>query len=347
MAIDLGQECREQSGEEGCGALAGEEDVGVVDWRGSDAGGGVGDEREAEDVEAHVAGDDDLVDGGHADERGAEGAEGADFGGGFEGGAEDGEVDALLQRVALTFGFGESECAQSGGVGGGHVEEALGGAGAGGKAWLVGTEGGVLAGEVDVIGDEDEGAGREIRIDAAGGIGDDERAAAEEGEDAGREGDVGKGVALVGVDAALHDGDGCAGDGANHELAGVADDGGGREVRDVGVGDGDRVGDRRCEVAEARPEDDANAGDDRRAAADVGGCGLRARVEVRRALGRAEIVHQIDSAVRPFAFSVRDCVVCSYTVFGRCVRRQWRGRIPSAWRLDDERDGSDGLVRAG
>ena len=60
-----------------------------------DAGGEVGDEREAEDLDAHVAGDDDLVDGGHADEVGAKGAEGADLGGGFEGGAEDGEVDAF------------------------------------------------------------------------------------------------------------------------------------------------------------------------------------------------------------------------------------------------------------
>ena len=35
---------------------------------GDDAGGHVGDERDAEDIQTHVAGDDDLVDGRHADE---------------------------------------------------------------------------------------------------------------------------------------------------------------------------------------------------------------------------------------------------------------------------------------
>ncbi len=74
-----------------------------------DSGGHVGDEREAEDVQAHVAGDDDLVDGGHTNEIGAEGAEGADFSGGFEAGAEDGEVDAFGEGEALAGGFGDGE----------------------------------------------------------------------------------------------------------------------------------------------------------------------------------------------------------------------------------------------
>jgi len=56
-----------------------------------DSGGRVGDQGDAEDLEAHVTGDDGLVDGGHADEIGAKGAEGSDLGGGFEAWAEDGE----------------------------------------------------------------------------------------------------------------------------------------------------------------------------------------------------------------------------------------------------------------
>ena len=111
-AIDLGQESREESGEAGCGALAGEEDVVVVDHGGGDAGGGVGDEGDAEDFETHVAGDEDFMDGGHADEGGAERAEGADFGGCLKGWAEDGEVDALGHWETLAFGFGESEGAE-------------------------------------------------------------------------------------------------------------------------------------------------------------------------------------------------------------------------------------------
>ena len=56
---------------------------------------------EIEDFEAHVAGDDDLMHGGHADEIGAEGAEGADFRRGFVAGAEDGEIDAVRQGDVL------------------------------------------------------------------------------------------------------------------------------------------------------------------------------------------------------------------------------------------------------
>ena len=82
------------------GATANLEDVVVIDGCGGDAGGGVGDEGDAEDVEAHVAGDDDLVHGGHADEVGPEGAKGADLGGGLKRGTEDGEVDAFGEMEA-------------------------------------------------------------------------------------------------------------------------------------------------------------------------------------------------------------------------------------------------------
>ena len=94
-----------------------------------DTGGHVGDEGDAEDFEAHVAGDDGFVDGGHADEVGAEGAEGADLGGGFEAGAEDGEVDAFGELESLAGGLFDGEGAEARRVGGGHVEEALAGAG--------------------------------------------------------------------------------------------------------------------------------------------------------------------------------------------------------------------------
>ena len=72
----------------------------VVDGVGRDAGRGIGDQRQAEYVETHVPGDDDLVDGGHADEVCTENAEGADLGGCLEGRTEDGEVDAFRQVEA-------------------------------------------------------------------------------------------------------------------------------------------------------------------------------------------------------------------------------------------------------
>lgn len=92
---DLGDECGEEAGELMFDAAAGLHDFGVVDGFVEDSGGHVGDEGEAEDFKAHVAGDDDFVNGGHADEVGSEDAEGADLGGGFVAGAEHGEVDAF------------------------------------------------------------------------------------------------------------------------------------------------------------------------------------------------------------------------------------------------------------
>jgi len=117
-------------------------------------------------------------------------------------------------------------------------------------------------------------------VDAAGGVGDDEGFAADEAEDAGREGDLGEGVALVGVDAALHDGYRDAGDDPEDEVAGVAFDGGAGEVRDLGVGDARGGADVSGEVAEAGAEDDADAGGEISCGADVVGGGLDVAVEI-------------------------------------------------------------------
>jgi len=276
----LGDEGGQEAGELLFDLPAGLHDLFVVERLIEDAGGHVGDQREAEDFEAHVAGDDDLVDGGHADEVCAEGAEGADLGGGFKAGAEDGEVDAFGEVELLADGLFDGEVAETERVRGGHVEEALAGAGDHGEAGFVGAEGGVGAGEVDVVGDGDDGALGETGADAAGGVGDDEGFAAEKAEDAGGEGDLGEGVALVGVDAALHDGDGDVGDVAEDEFAGVALNGGLGEVRDVGVGDGCGGLDVRGEGSKARAEDDADGGSNRGAGANVGGCGLGFAVDI-------------------------------------------------------------------
>ncbi len=76
-----------------------------------------------------------------------------------------------------------------------------------------------------MVGDGDEGALLQGGADAACGIGNDEGLAAEEAQDTGGEGDLGDGVALIGVDAALHDRNRDSGDGAEDEVAGVALDG--------------------------------------------------------------------------------------------------------------------------
>jgi len=276
----LGDEGGEEARELLFDAVAGLDNLFVVEWFVEDAGCHIGDEREAEDLEAHVAGDDDLMDGGHADEICAEGAEGADLRGGLEAGAEDCEIDAFGEEELLACGFFNGQGAKAHGVGGGHVEEALASVGNHAEAGLVGAQGGVGAGEVDVVGDGYERALLQGGADAAGGVGDDEGLRAEEAEDAGGEGDLGDGIALVGVDAALHDGYGDAGDVAYDEMAGVADDGGLGEVGDVGVGDGGGGFDVGGEVAEAGAEDDADGWSDGGAGADVGGGGLSVAIEI-------------------------------------------------------------------
>jgi hypothetical protein len=243
---------------------------------GDHAGGHVGDDGDPEDIETHVAGDEDFVDGGHADEVCAEGAEGADLGGGFVGGAEDGEVDALRERDVLAGGFFEGQGAKEWGVSGGHVEEAQACAVRHGEARFVGAVECVHSGEVDVIGDGDQRALPETGVDASGGVGYDESFAAEQAEDASGKCDFADVVTLVGVNTALHDGYGDFVDGAEDKVSGVALDGGGGEVGDFGVGDANGVFDLSGEVAEAGAEGDADDGPGGSGGADVidGGLGV-------------------------------------------------------------------------
>jgi hypothetical protein len=268
---DLRNESGEKVGKLSGGVAADLHDVFVIDGFVEDSGGHVGDQREAKNFEAHVTGDDDLVNGGHADEVGSEGAEGADLGGSLEAGAEDGEVDAFGEEELLAGSFFDGEGAEAQGIGGGHVEETLAGAGDDAEERLVGAEGGVGSGEVDVIRegyDHSLGVGG---VDPAGGVGDDEGFAAEQAEDASREGDLGNGVALVGVGAAFHNDDGDAGDVAEDEASGVAWDAGGREVGDFGVRDGGWRFDLSGEGSEAGAEDNADGRNEGDAAADMGG----------------------------------------------------------------------------
>ena len=190
----------------------------------------------------------------------APGWEGADFGGGFEAGTGGGQVDAFSEVAEALFDGGlAGELAQAKGIRLGHVKEAQAGGGDGGEAGLVGAGERVPAHEVDVIGEKDELADAVTVLNAAGGVGEDDGADAEGAEHAHGEGDLGGGVALVGMDAALHDEDGFAAQRAGDDAAGVAFDGGLGEVGDVGVGDEDGIGDGVGDCAQAGAEDDAEA----------------------------------------------------------------------------------------
>jgi len=126
---------------------------------------------------------------------------------------------------------------------------------------------------------------------ASGGVGDDERFAADEAEDASGKGDRGEGIALVGVDSALHDGDGDAGDGAKDEMAGVAFDGGAGEVGNFGVGDASGSANVVGEVAEAGAENDTDVGSEVSGGADVVGGGLGVAEEIDHRWSCSSVVH--------------------------------------------------------
>src|SRR5699024_6639435 len=122
--------------------------------------------------------------GGHADEVGAEDPGHAHLGGGFVVGAAELGVDALVEARIDVLGDG----AHARGVQIGEIDEvrALDGGG---------------AGEVDVVGDEDRGAGRPVPVEPAAAVGEHEGRAAGRGRGAHTVGDGAHSFALVVVGA--------------------------------------------------------------------------------------------------------------------------------------------------
>ena len=112
VCCNLGDESGQKSDELALDAAPCLHDLFVVDGFVEDAGGHVGDQREAEDFDSHVAGDDDLVNGRHADQIGSKGAEGTDLGGSLVAGTENREIDAFGERDVLLRGLGLSQCAE-------------------------------------------------------------------------------------------------------------------------------------------------------------------------------------------------------------------------------------------
>src|ERR1700722_16248913 len=102
-----------------------------------------------------------------------------------------------------------------------------------------------------MVADGDERAFPEAGVDAPGGVGDDEFVAAKHAEDSGGVSNLGEWVALVGMDAALHNGDDNPADGADDKFAAVAFHGGERPAGDFVVGNDGRIFDLRGEVTEA------------------------------------------------------------------------------------------------
>ncbi len=86
----------------------------LIELFAAEAGGEVGDTRNAEDLHLHVIGGDAFGDGGHADQVCPDGFEEADFGGCFIGRAEKAGVDAFAEGEAEFGTSGRGEGTEAG-----------------------------------------------------------------------------------------------------------------------------------------------------------------------------------------------------------------------------------------
>ena len=214
----------------------------------------VGDDREGEHLHAEVAGHDSFRHGGHTHGVGAEDMEGVVFGGGLVAGAGDADIDAVLEFDILFGSDFLSQFHDAARVGLAHVGEA------GTELVVVGTEQGVVGHEVDMVGDDHDVGDVEGGVEAAGGVGEDNLFDAELAEHLDGEGEGLHGVALIVVEAAAHDEDGGAVEGAEDEGAAMSLYGGDGEVGDVFIGDFLTVLDFFYETAESGAEHDGDLG---------------------------------------------------------------------------------------
>ena len=196
-----------------------------------DAGGHVGQARQPQHAQPHVAGHDGLGDGRHAHRVGPHGAGHLDLGGRLVGGAREGDVDAAAAGHAYLPAGLLGDLAQLGVVDGAHVREARP------QLVEVGPHQRVAAHVVDVVRDDHQLAGLVVDVDAAGGVGQHQAAHAQAAQHAGREGHLLERVALVVVHPAGHDRHRHAVGEAHHQLALVADRGRDGEVGDLAEGD--------------------------------------------------------------------------------------------------------------
>ena len=212
------------------GGFGGGDHVDVAQRRARDAGGEVGDERDAGELHAARLRHHRLGHGGHADDVRALRLVGLDLRRRLVGGAGVVGVDAVHHPQAEPVGAGVEQVGEVLGVDRGHVREALAPVG------VVRADERSDAGQVDVVAQDHEVAGAQRGVDAAGGVGEEQRLAAHAPEHLDRQHHRLPARALVPVAAAAPGGDEPAAAAVEHELAGVALHGGSAEAGDVGVG---------------------------------------------------------------------------------------------------------------
>src|SRR5215831_6447030 len=226
----------------------------VINGAGLYAGGGVGDERNAERRHPHLLCDDRFWHCGHADRVRPEGAHHSYLGGGFVVRPLQGQVDAFAQ-VEADFGrgvFGYPTVLAR--IDFGHVRETF-------------TEPHVMFAaqradhhQVDVIADELEVALLELRVDGAGGVGQREFLQSQRPERANRQRDLFHRVTFVVMKPSLHhrDVDRRRGEFSHNQPPRMSLDSRTLEIRNIFVRNDDLVFQRFGERPEARSEHDGH-----------------------------------------------------------------------------------------
>ena len=212
------------------------------------AGRQIGDDRAGGDAQAEEAGENDLRHGRHTHRIGAHDARHADFGRRFETRAGKPHIDALVQRGAGRLRRAFDRLADAGIIGFGQADEAA-------VARLADQR--IGAGEIDVVGDQHHRARRHVRIDRAGGIGEDQFGDADAGKHFQRRAHRRSIAVLIIMGAAGQHQHRHAGKQPRHHFAGMAGDAALGKARQVGIGDADRIFDPVDKPAEARPQHQA------------------------------------------------------------------------------------------
>ena len=200
---------------------------------------------------------------GHSHGVRAQHAERTDLRRSFVAGAHIAQIYSVAQCNALRGGHLVCQTAQSGRIGVGHIAEARA------EARIVGAGERVGAHKIDVVVNDHQVAHLEAGVDAAGGIGHDQRCHAQLLHHPHGENDIGQCVAFVEMEAALHADDGFSAEAARHELALVARRGGADKVRNLTVGDDVLVGNHLGNAAQAGAQNQADAGGFPNACADI------------------------------------------------------------------------------
>ena len=128
----------------------------------------------------------------------------------------------------------------------------------GAEALHIGSPEGAVPVELDVIPEDHDVPGAVGRVDASGGVGEDDGLDAQQLQHPDGDDQLLEGIALVGVEAAGHAGHPFPGHGAEEQLPGVGGHGGEQEVGDIGVIHLDGVLDGLGEGSQAGAQDNAH-----------------------------------------------------------------------------------------